>query len=142
MQANQPLLTALLPQLVTALVPVLGAALMWLMHAAVARMHAGAGKDVALELVTAADTVVRDIEARVKPRMVDAAKTGNISALEAADLKMAATSALKDQLSNAALSVIRANSERLDDVLGRAIEAALSRYKDAGIPPVAVVDHL
>lgn len=90
------------------------------------RMKAGAGKDVALELVTQAKVVVNDINQRIKPQVTG---DGTITASAAKDLKTVAVAALKDQMSQAALTIIKSNSEKVEDVLGRAIESAVADAK-------------
>src|SRR5690242_12573762 len=122
---THPFLAEMLPQVLTIVVPILGTLLTWLIHSAVARMQAGTGKDVAIEVATGSDIVVLDLNQRVT------SKNGKLTAEDAKDLKELAIRTLRDQLSNAALAWIQKNSAHVDDVLGRNIEAAVARAKSA-----------
>jgi len=117
-----------LAQLVLAILAALAIAILKkLANVADTRMHAGVGKDVALELVTQAETVVRTLDQTLKQELKVAQIDGELSRTDMQLLKSTGIKMLKDQMSNAALEVITKNSERLEDVLGRAIEAAVSK---------------
>ena len=102
------------------------------------RMKAGTAKDVALELIAASSVVARDISQRLKPDMV-AQNGGELMPADAHVLKSTAIENLKDQLTNSSLKHIEKNSRNVDLVLGRAIEAAVSKQKDEKPPLLTVV---
>lgn len=92
------------------------------------RMKSGEARDAALELVSAAGTVVRNVEQTMAKELKDAARDG-LSEKDYKRLKDEALKQLKDQLSHKATSVIESNSERLETVLERAIESEVHKMK-------------
>lgn len=127
--------SSLLQHLITAGEPVIYLAwtllMAWVARELTKRMKTGAARDVALELASVADVSVRYVAQRVRPALEARAADGKLSDADLEFLKQEAMAAAKDQLSTAALRLIESNSTRLEDVLGRAIEAAVLKEKQA-----------
>ena len=127
------MLETLLPTLTEAALPLLSLAITLafarLTSAIKTRLDAGTARDVALELSEAAETVVRNLEQTTRPLIVATGADGKLSPGEAAELKAVALRTLRDQLSKQATELLAKNSERIDAVLSRAIEAAVQKVK-------------
>jgi hypothetical protein len=95
----------------------------WLAKQIDLRMKVGASKDVAIELKTAAETVVRSLEKSLRPQLVAASRDGKLSAADGQTLKDAAMVQLNEQLSEVGKKVLESNATRVEQALERAIEA-------------------
>jgi hypothetical protein len=106
------------------------------------RLKAGAAKDAALELVSVAETSVRHVAQTVRPELEKAAADGQLSPEDLAELKRTAVESTRDQLSKQASALIASNSDRLEDVIGRAVEAAVNKTnteKKAATQPAVTI---
>ena len=107
---------------------------LWLTQQVVQRMKTGAAKDAMLELIAAAEVVVRNTAQVVKPELAAKAKDGKLDDADFAELKSAAMSQLRDQLSEQAKVVLEKNGTHVEDAMSRAIEAMVHKMKQ---PPAA-----
>lgn len=118
----------MLQQIIEAATPLIlllfGMLMTWIANAIVKRTNAGTAQTVALEIATVADTVVR--------ATAQAFKTEGFAFTPEVGQKMKAVAiaSAKDQLSKVALKHIEANSESVEVVVGRAVEAAVSKKND------------
>src|SRR4029079_11313258 len=107
-----------LPALLQALLPVLSLLVTllfaYLTRVAAERMKAGAAKDATLELVAAAEVVVRNVEQTVKPALIRAAADGKLSAEDFELLKGKALVDLKEHFSDQGQKVLAANGARIE----------------------------
>lgn len=106
------------------------------------RMKAGQARDVALELAQSSEVVVRHLEQTLRPVLEAGAADGKLTHGDIAALKSAAITDLKDQMSNQGLKLLAANSARLEDVLSRSIESAVSKKNEAAPPPAATLEEI
>jgi hypothetical protein len=101
----------------------------FLTKVATERLKTGAAKDAALELTSAASTVVKSIEQTVKPALVQATVDGNLSGADLASLKSLAMKELREQFSDQGQRVLKQGGARVEEALSRAIEAQVHSLK-------------
>lgn len=102
----------------------------WLAKSVNARMKSGAAKDAALEIIEVARVVVKNIEQTLKPRLLKESG-GKLTPTDIETLQDTAFLDMKDQVSDQAQRVLKANGTRVDHAMMRAVESAVIEVKQS-----------